>query len=85
MPRCMNCKKLVAPSFFDVDPDQKPEVCIFCHRGKDTIVYEDEQKYTKDMAAKEYEIFLKMISEKQNIKEIIDLTRKDPKDVVKIT
>ena len=67
MPRCINCKGLMAPNFLE---DGK---CIFCTRLSDEITYEDGGKvYTKKEAIAEYELFLKKLGDLPNVKTIID-------------
>jgi hypothetical protein len=86
MPRCANCYKVLYPAFFTMDELQPADLCVFCHRGADTIYYGDDKskEYHKDTAVKEYDIFLKMLSEQQGVKDIIDLAQQDPSDVVKL-
>lgn len=78
MPKCQICDKLYHPDWcVVVDEDTQAVKCAFCYTGKDELTLENEltgetiEKVTKDEASKNYKMYLREISEKRNVKEII--------------
>ncbi len=69
MPQCIKCKCCLPPHFVDYTEDGKERECIFCQRGTNEIRYGDnkEKVATKQEIIKEYDVFLKMVKEKNEI------------------
>jgi len=58
---CMKCKKMLPPGFVE------EEVCIFCKRNTEKIEYSNGKIATKTEIVNEYDIFLKVVKEKNEI------------------
>jgi len=64
---CVKCKCFLPPQLMtDVEDGQK--LCLFCEVDKKEIVYGPERKVAKkEEIIKEYDIFLKIVKEKNQI------------------
>ena len=67
MPRCTLCKKLLPPIICEITEDNKAHICTFCKRETDVIWYTDNEgkrnSLSKNECIKEYDIYLKKMSE----------------------
>lgn len=61
MAQCQVCRSMFPPGFVE------GEKCIFCVRDTDMIKYGDGKSVTKLEIIKEYDIFMKMVKEKNEI------------------
>jgi len=66
MPKCSKCYSILPPQFFDEMPNGD-KLCKFCIDNIKQIEYGNNKIATKEEIIKEYEIFLKMILEKNEI------------------
>ena len=67
---CGRCHKFIEPNLM-FDEDDKVQLCVFCKVGKDQVTVELEGKdviYTKKEAVKNYEVYLKVLRDKPEIK-----------------
>lgn len=83
MPRCINCKAVLAPNFFlDENKIDGKSKCEFCVRGTDIIRYGNmnEKSYSKLEAIVDYDKFLKRISQAANIETMIEIEREKEKE-----
>lgn len=67
MGQCVKCREFLPPQLLtDVSSNEK--LCLFCEVDKKEIVYGPERKVAKkEEIIKEYDIFLKIVKEKNNI------------------
>jgi len=66
MPKCAKCGYILPPQFM-TKMNEKDHLCQFCVEDKLVLTYPDGKKATRSDIAKEYELFLKMVKEKNNI------------------
>jgi len=65
MPKCQKCYAMLAPPFVNEMADGGKQ-CVFCIEGTNTLKYKGGV-VTKEDIVKEYEIFLKVIKERNEI------------------
>lgn len=66
MPKCLKCSALLPPQLLN----ESSKICLFCELDRKVIVYgepPDVKTKNKDEVIKEYDIFLKMVKEKNEI------------------
>jgi hypothetical protein len=78
MGKCVKCAALLPPNFFE---EVGPKICTFCLRDVKEIKYGEhgEKTATKEEIIKEYDIFLKIVKEKQEI--LKDATKGDMSNI----
>jgi len=59
---CKKCNKMVPPGFIP----EGNEICIFCERDVKELPYKNKM-ITKDEIVSEYDIFLKIVKEKNDV------------------
>lgn len=60
--QCKKCKSFLPPGFVEGD------LCVFCVRGNEFIVYDEGKKRaTKSELVEEYRVFLRMVKERNEI------------------
>lgn len=66
MGQCVKCRSMLPPQLLtDVSPTEK--ICLFCEVDKNEITYGQGKTAKKEEVIKEYDIFLKMVKEKNQI------------------
>ncbi len=80
MPKCVVCNEMLPPEFMKEIPNAKPQRCLFCERGINSISYFSKSEGTKKTTTKaetirEYKEFLQEVSEISNVKDIIEAVR----------
>ena len=65
MPKCGKCYGYLPPPFM-VDMRDGGRICAFCNDGTNKMTYKGEP-VTKEEIIKEYEIFMRMVKEKNEI------------------
>jgi hypothetical protein len=73
MGQCKQCNDFLPPGFIE------NERCVFCVQDRKIIHYGEGKSVTKDEIIKEYDIFLKMVKEKNEI--LKNAVRGDASDV----
>jgi len=87
MPKCVVCKAMLPPDFLFLTEDGLARKCIFCERSVDTIEYYSELekkqlKTTKTDTIKEYDLFLKEISDMPNVTDILDAIKEKKSGII---
>lgn len=71
MPKCQKCYGMFPPQFTVLIEDTEDHQCIFCKDNVKFIKYETDdgvrKKYTKKECIRDYEKFLRMVKEKNNV------------------
>ncbi len=65
MSRCAKCYAFLPPPFM-VDMPDGGKICAFCNDGTNKLSYKGEP-ITKEEIVREYEVFLRMVKEKNEI------------------
>jgi len=66
MPMCNKCMGVFPPNFTN-KLGEKEYLCVFCQKGTDEISYGDRKKATRKEIIKDYDIYLKMVKEKNEL------------------
>ena len=77
MPQCINCKVVLPSMFFGKSNPNDPR-CEFCVRDTTVLRYlegVEEKTYTKGQCEQDYKEFLRLMTEKPNIRNIIDQSK----------
>lgn len=85
MPRCLKCKSMLASQMFSIYDDQLEGICVFCFLDKQVISYGDmkEKTYSKLEAVRDYDLFLKQMSDNPSVKDILDKGKEVDENEVK--
>ena len=76
MPKCTVCNKLFHPDWV-ISVDEGVFKCLFCQTDKKELTVEDKKTnkplytVTKEQAIKDYDVYIKKLMEKDNIKRLV--------------
>lgn len=66
MGQCVKCKCFLPPQLM-TDVDDGKKLCLFCEVDKNEITYGQGKVAVKEQIIKDYDMFLKIVKEKNNI------------------